>query len=153
MANNYVLNAAADVFEQILILELEKKTKKREYWVRKWISRRNTLGASGTLLKELHFEDPRSYCNFLRVDYDMFYELLQKVGPIIQRQNTTMRTAIPAAIKLQVVLRYLASGDSISSLQYLYRVPKNTISCFLEEVLDAISSQLKEFIQVMSTEL
>lgn len=64
-----------------------------------------------------------------------------------------MRTAIPAAIKLQVVLRYLASGDSISSLQYLYRVPKNTISCFLEEVLDAISSQLKEFIQVISTEL
>jgi len=64
-----------------------------------------------------------------------------------------MRTAIPAAIKLQVVLRYLASGDSISSLQYLYRVPKNTISCFLEEVLDAISSQLKEFIQVISTQL
>jgi len=79
MANNYVLNAAADVFEQILILELKKKTKKREYWVKKWISRRNTLGASGTLLKELHFEDPRSFCNFLRVDYAMFYELLQKV--------------------------------------------------------------------------
>jgi hypothetical protein len=38
MANNYVLNAAADVFEQILILELNEKTKKREYWVRKWIS-------------------------------------------------------------------------------------------------------------------
>ena len=54
MANNY-LNAAADVFEQILILELKKKTKKRECWVRKWINRRNTLGASGTLLKELHF--------------------------------------------------------------------------------------------------
>lgn len=57
----------------------KKKTEKREYWVRKWISRRNTLGASGTLLKELHFEDPRSFCNFLRVDSDMFYELLQKV--------------------------------------------------------------------------
>lgn len=28
MANNYVLNAAADVFEQILILELEKKNRK-----------------------------------------------------------------------------------------------------------------------------
>lgn len=79
MANNYVLHAAADVFEQILILELKKKTKKREYWVRKWISRRNTLGASETLLKELHFEDPRSFCNLLRVDYAMFHEILQKV--------------------------------------------------------------------------
>jgi hypothetical protein len=38
MANNYVLNAAADIFEQILTLELKKKTKNREYRVRKWIS-------------------------------------------------------------------------------------------------------------------
>jgi hypothetical protein len=27
MANNYVLNVAADVFEQILVLKLKKKTK------------------------------------------------------------------------------------------------------------------------------
>jgi len=60
-----------------------------------------------------------------------------------------MRKAIPSTVKLQVVLRYLASGDSISSLQYLYRVPKNTISSFLEEVLDAIYLKLKDFIQVM----
>lgn len=36
MANNYVLYAAVDVFEQIIIYELEKKSKKRE-WVRKWV--------------------------------------------------------------------------------------------------------------------
>lgn len=60
-----------------------------------------------------------------------------------------MRKAISLVVKLQVVLRYLASGDSISSLQYLYRVPKNTISSFLEEVLDAISLKLKDYIQVM----
>lgn len=29
MANNYVLNAAVDVFEQIIIYELEKKSKKK----------------------------------------------------------------------------------------------------------------------------
>lgn len=60
-----------------------------------------------------------------------------------------MRKAIPSVVKLYVVLRYLTSGDSISSLQYLYRVPKNTISSFLEEVLDAISLKLKDYIQVM----
>lgn len=37
MANNYVLNAAADVFEQILILELKKK---REYWEEKYFRRK-----------------------------------------------------------------------------------------------------------------
>ena len=59
-----------------------------------------------------------------------------------------MRNAIPANVKLQVVLRYVASGDTLTSLQYLYRVPKNTISSFLPEVLDAIYCGLKEFIQV-----
>lgn len=76
-----------------------------------------------------------------------------QIAPSIQRQNTTMRNAIPAAIKLQIVLRYLASGDSISSLQYLYRAPKNTISSFLEEVLDTIFEKLKDFIQVIKTDL
>lgn len=75
-----------------------------------------------------------------------------QVVPIIQKQNTTMRNAIPAAIKLQIVLRYLASGDSLSSLQYLYRVSKNT-SSFLVEVLDAIFDQLKNFIQVIKTDI
>lgn len=76
-----------------------------------------------------------------------------QVGPIIQKQNTTMRNAIPAAIKLQIVLRYLASGDSLSSVQYLYRVSKNTISSFLEEVLNAIFDQLKDFIQVIKSDI
>jgi hypothetical protein len=59
-----------------------------------------------------------------------------------------MRNAIPAQLKLQVALRYVASGDTLTSLQYLYRVPKNTISSFLPEVLDAIYCGLKEFIEV-----
>lgn len=57
--------------------------------------------------------------------YSNLYLYFQ-VGPIIQKKkkNTIMRNVIPAAIKLQIMLRYLASGDSLSSLQYLYRVPK-----------------------------
>jgi hypothetical protein len=63
---------------------LNEKTKKREYWVRKWISWMDIIGASGTLLKELHFEDPRSFCNFLRVDYAMFYELFELLPKVRQ---------------------------------------------------------------------
>lgn len=66
MSNNNILNAAADVLEEIIILELRKRLKKRE-WVRKWIMCRNTLGASGTLLRELQLEDPRSFSTFLEL--------------------------------------------------------------------------------------
>lgn len=61
-----------------------------------------------------------------------------------------MRLAIPAECKLNVTLRLLATGDSFSSLQYLFRIPKNTISTFIPEVLDAIYSALLDFLKVSS---
>jgi len=48
--------------------------------MKSWIERRNQLGISNTLLKELAIEDKSSYCNFLRIDEDMFNVLLQKVN-------------------------------------------------------------------------
>lgn len=61
-----------------------------------------------------------------------------------------MRLAIPAECKFNVNLRFLATGDSFSSLQYLFRIPKNTISTFIPEVLDAIYSALLDFLKVSS---
>ena len=43
---------------------LLKKKKKKRIWVRDWISRRNELGASSRLLRELAGEDPASYISF-----------------------------------------------------------------------------------------
>lgn len=59
-----------------------------------------------------------------------------------------MTEAIPAKIKLEITLGYLATGDSFKSLEFLFRVPKSSISKFIEEVLDAISYVLNEFIKV-----
>lgn len=103
------------------------------------------------LLKELAIEDKAGYKNFLRMSEAMFNELLSKVRPKIFKQDTNMREAIPAEIKLQITLRYLATGDSYSSLAYLYRVPKNTISNFMKNVLEEIYSALQEFIKVSLT--
>lgn len=41
--------------------------------------RRNTLGASNALIKELATADPMSYFNFLRIDETMFNILLAEV--------------------------------------------------------------------------
>jgi len=60
-----------------------------------------------------------------------------------------MREALPAKVKLEVALRYLATGDSLQSMEYLYRVSKSAISMFLPEVFDAIYEGLKEYIQVL----
>lgn len=59
-----------------------------------------------------------------------------------------MRNALPAKLKLQVTLRYLATGDSYKTLQYIYRVGKSSISEFVPEVFNAIFEELKEYIEV-----
>lgn len=64
-----------------------------------------------------------------------------------------MRMAIPARVKLEVTLRFLASGDSFHSLAYLFRVPISSISKFLPDVLVAIKDTLLSHIKVSAKEL
>lgn len=77
------------------------------------------MGACNTLIRELAAEDPSSFLNFRRIDQAMFIILLGKVQTSIKK-DTVIRDALPAKLKLQITMRYLATGDSLASLQYLY---------------------------------
>ncbi|XP_054083874.1 uncharacterized protein LOC128920511 [Zeugodacus cucurbitae] len=59
-----------------------------------------------------------------------------------------MREAIPARVKLQVALTYLATGMSYRSLQAMYRISRSAISAVIPEVMEAISLYLQEFLKV-----
>ena len=50
--------------------------------------RRNTLGASNTLLVEWTSEDRDMYKNHLRMSREQIFELLSKVKPYIEKQDT-----------------------------------------------------------------
>ncbi|KAI4455677.1 hypothetical protein MML48_9g00012276 [Holotrichia oblita] len=131
-----------------MLCDMNKSRKKRRFWVKQWILRRNRLGASETLLKELALEDKEGYRNHLRMSEERFDELLSKVQNCIKKQDNVMRQAIPPKFKLQVTLRYLATGDSFLTLASTYRVPKNNISNFVGEVCTAIYDALQDFIKV-----
>lgn len=134
----------------LLRQEILRNRRKKRCWIKKWIARRGVLGASNNLCVELQIENEDDFKNMFRVNRTQFYYLLDKIGPSIQRQNTTMRNAIPARTKLEIVLKYLATGDSFGTLSQLFRVPRCTISTFLVEVLEAIYSVLEDFIKVSS---
>lgn len=121
-----------------------RERKQKEWWVRDWIRRREERGCYMTLLKELETEDPNAYRNFVRLSNADFNYLLNLVAPLITKEDTVMRKAIPAGEKLCVTLRYLATGETFSSLQYLFRIPKNTISTFIFDVCEAIYNVLKD---------
>ena len=72
-----------------------------------WIANRETHGAYH-VLQEL---DDKSYRNFMRMDRGSFDMLLHKVTPYIRHQDTTMRLSITPEERLDVTLRYLATGE------------------------------------------
>lgn len=131
-----------DVLEDVLMNSQKRR------WIRKWLARRDTRGASSLLLKELAVEDVAEYTNCMRMSPKSFDILLTKIYPDIQRSNSTMRMAIPAKIKLQITLSYLATGNSYRNLAQQYRVSRPAISIFVPEVCDAIYEVIKEFIKV-----
>jgi hypothetical protein len=71
----------------------------------------------------------------MRMCVETFDELLRLVESYISKTDTVMKADIPARLKVQVTLRFLASGDSFSSLALLFRIPPCTISKFLPETL------------------
>lgn len=53
---------------------------------------------------------------------------------MITKRDTHLRKAIPAEIKLAITLRYLATGESLDSLMWQFRVHKSTITQFIGPV-------------------
>lgn len=68
---------------------------------------------------------------------------LLQVEPKIMKQDTNMRDAISPRLKLATTLRYLATGDSYRSLEYLMRISRSTICQFIPVVLEAIYESLQ----------
>ena len=82
MSTDEVELAIVRVIEELIKLKRGNKQVakgNKKMWVKTWILKRNQLGVSNTLLRELALEDHQSYSNFLRINEDMFNILLQKV--------------------------------------------------------------------------
>lgn len=143
-----MFGAAAFVADDFDDQEIAKRNRRvlrvrRTKWVRDWVIRRDQGGCYLNLLKELEIEDRNSFKNFMRMSSEDFNYLLSWVTPKIQKEDTCMRKAIPAGEKLALTLRYLATGETFASLQYMFRIPKNTISAFIIDVCEAIYEELK----------
>lgn len=129
--------------------EDDSQRKRRNVWTKDWVVRRKQEGFYAKLFPELRAEEPELYHNFLRMDLEQFEHLLALVTPHIRKQDTNMRESISAGERLVLTLRYLATGDSFRSLQFLFRIPVSTISTIIPEVLDAIYEVLvDEYLQV-----
>jgi hypothetical protein len=143
-----VIDAAILVLSEELREIVRGKRRKRGRKCRNWIARRELLGASNCLFRELSSEDPQEYRKHMRMSVEKFDELLRLVESYISKTDTVMKAAILARLKLEVTLRFLASGGSFSSLALLFRIPPCTISRFLSETLQSVINALDSFVYV-----
>ena len=71
----------------------------RRYWVRSWLERQPLLGQYERPLAELREDDVSAFRNFVKMDPEMFRELL-RLGPRLTKNDTWNRKALDPSLKL-----------------------------------------------------
>jgi hypothetical protein len=106
-----------------------------------------------SIYSEYEEQNPRKFKEKFRMDVATFYKLLRLVEPLITKQDTRMRKAIPAKVRLQVTLRYFISGSSYKALEDNFRIPECTISGIVAETSKALWTVLQpKYLQCPSTQ-
>ena len=75
-----------------------------------------------------------------------FELLLELIKPVIMKKNA-VRAVIPADERLAIALRFLASGESQTSLGYYFKIRKSTLCGIVEEVCEAIWTALQDYVR------
>ncbi|XP_049316671.1 uncharacterized protein LOC125779379 [Bactrocera dorsalis] len=132
-----------------------KRTQQRNlkrWWIRPGLRNRSTCGFYNTLRANLVSQDSKWLKDFLRMTMEDFDFLVARLTPHIYKLNTRFREAISVGERLAVTLRYLATGDSFSSLMSVFLLGKTTICHVVHNTCSAIFKALKdEFLKVPNT--
>jgi hypothetical protein len=79
-------------------------------------------------MQELMNDERYGYKQYIRMEAGQFQEILARIEHCICKRNTNFRIALPAGMKLAFTLRYIATGESYSSLRFSFRVSRTSIS-------------------------
>ncbi|XP_034022473.1 protein ANTAGONIST OF LIKE HETEROCHROMATIN PROTEIN 1 [Thalassophryne amazonica] len=135
-----------------LLWKAEKRRQRRRRWAHNIFMRRSQFGEFHYLLQELRLDDGR-FQRYFRLSRTQFEDLLSRIGATIRLQDTNYRRSIPAAERLSICLRYLATGDSYQTIADSFPVGVSTVSVIVPQMVTAIWDCLREsFMAVPTTE-
>ncbi|CAH1964322.1 unnamed protein product [Acanthoscelides obtectus] len=78
------------------------------------------------------------------MDEDSYIKLLERVSPLIEKQNTPMRPAISVHERLSATLRYLATGRNYEDLKFSTLISPQSLCNIIPETCSAIYEVLKK---------
>ena len=142
MSNVQVIAAIALLLDD----EDEEKENVQEctQWVRPWTARRISDDAFYTIFQELKKKDAEGFRGYVRLNTTLFEKLVELLAPSLLKKDTVVRECIKPEKMCCVTLRYFASGESFSSLEYQFRISRKAISYIVEQVAAAIIKILGE---------
>ncbi|XP_031342315.1 uncharacterized protein LOC116170224 [Photinus pyralis] len=132
-----------DVLLQGIILRRlhrrRRRVKKRRnlFWIHPIHTRRPVFGSFNHLFPDL-LNDPKKFYNYFRMSPDLFFQLRNLIAERIRKENTNYRAAISPEERLAVFLRYLATGESFTSLSYTFRMGISTIHYVVKELNEVV---------------
>ncbi len=106
--------------------------------LRPTVARRPQQGAFANLFREIRVQEGDDYfSNYARMSRQSFEKLLSLVGHRLQRR-VSPRGCVSPEERLLVTLRYLATGNSFTSLSYEFRLGRSTICGVVKNTCRAI---------------
>ena len=129
------------------------KRRSPRFWVRAIFAQRKIRGELHLLVQEMKLGDHELFFKQFRMLLTKFEELLGWVGPRIVKSNIK-RESISPEERLFVTLRYLASGDSQTTISTSYRISQSTTGRIIAETTEVIWDILTEnsYLDVPETE-
>ena len=111
--------------------------RRHNMWVRPWLLQTEEREAYHNTMAELYTTDIPGFTNFMRMIPEFFEIIKTRLEPSLARKATNYRAPISVGGKVALTIRYLATGESYTSLSCQFRVGRSTISKFLPEVYRA----------------
>lgn len=117
--------------------EEERESREKRVWVRNMLKLREREGEFHTLYKELE-EEESSFFKYFRMSKHQFFHLLSKIETKITKKLSRFRRPISPRQKLMVCLRYLATGDTMQTIAFSFRLGHSTVHNIVKEVCTVI---------------
>ncbi|XP_077118794.1 uncharacterized protein LOC143774895 [Ranitomeya variabilis] len=130
---------------------LQSQTRRRKMWVHPIVAQRTMKGHFNVLYQDLR-RYPEKFIAFCRLSIPAFDHLLSVVRAELTYEDTVMRKSISAEERLLITLRFLATGESYTSLHLQFRVGKSTISQIVRCTCTVIWQKLQPIVMPSPTE-
>ena len=108
---------SAAIIIKICRRRTKKKRRSRRVWVKPWLLKKKQGLSHVQLIRELQ-DIPEDWKNYLRMDKENYLDLLERITPLIEKQDNVMRSAITPHERLAATLRFLITGGSLEDLKF-----------------------------------